>query len=96
MRFTLHPIGWIRKTKSHTRIVLYRKYQAGLMGVDKLPEIGVLWWFHRNGTQPMRSTLKVHPKGNPANPLTGVFRNTSADAAEFNRFESRQSAVGKK
>jgi tRNA (Thr-GGU) A37 N-methylase len=33
----------------------------------------VLWWFDRNDTPHMRSTLKVHPKGNPANPLKGVF-----------------------
>ena len=73
MRFTLYSIGWIRKTRNKTRIVLYKKYQPGLMRVKKLGEIWVLWWFDRNDTPRMRSTLKVHPKGNPANPLTGVF-----------------------
>jgi tRNA-Thr(GGU) m(6)t(6)A37 methyltransferase TsaA len=73
MILRLHPIGWIRKTNTKTTIVLYKKYQAGLMGIDKLSEIWVLWWFDRNDTPRMRSTLKVHPKGNPANPLTGVF-----------------------
>jgi len=73
MKFMLYPIGWIRKTRTTTRIVLYKKYQTGLMGVEKLSEIWVLWWFDRNDTPRMRSTLKVHPKGNPANPLTGVF-----------------------
>ena len=73
MNFTLRPIGWIRKTKTKTKIVLYKKYQPGLMGVAKLSEIWVLWWFHRNDNPRMRSNLKVHPRGNPANPLTGVF-----------------------
>ena len=43
------------------------------MGVEKLSEIWVIWWFNRNDNPRMRSNLKVHPRGNPANPLTGVF-----------------------
>jgi tRNA-Thr(GGU) m(6)t(6)A37 methyltransferase TsaA len=73
MNFVLHPIGWIRKTKTTTRIVLYKKYQPGLMGFEELSEIWVLWWFNRNDNPHMRSTLRVHPKGDPANPLRGVF-----------------------
>jgi tRNA-Thr(GGU) m(6)t(6)A37 methyltransferase TsaA len=73
MKLRLYPIGWIRKTKAKTRIVLYKKYAPGLPGVEKLSEIWVLWWFDRNDNPRMRSTLRVHPKGNPANPLTGVF-----------------------
>jgi tRNA-Thr(GGU) m(6)t(6)A37 methyltransferase TsaA len=73
MKFSLYPIGWVRKTKSKTRIVLYKKYESGLAGVERKPEIWVLWWFHRNDNPRMRSTLKVHPRGDPANPLTGVF-----------------------
>jgi tRNA (Thr-GGU) A37 N-methylase len=33
----------------------------------------VLWWFHQNDKPRIRSTLKGHPRGDPANPLTGVF-----------------------
>ena len=73
INFTVRPIGWIRKTKGKTKIVLYKKYQPGLMGVAKLSEICVLWWFHRNDNPRMRSILKVHPRVNPENPLTGVF-----------------------
>lgn len=73
MKFALQPIGWIRKTQTKTRIVLYKKFQPGLVGVVKQSEIWVIWWFHRNDTPRMRSTLKVHPRGNPANPLKGVF-----------------------
>jgi tRNA-Thr(GGU) m(6)t(6)A37 methyltransferase TsaA len=69
----LHPIGWIRKSNRKTRIVLYKKYQPALLGVENLSEIWVLWWFDRNDNPRMRSILKVHPKGNPKNPLRGVF-----------------------
>jgi tRNA-Thr(GGU) m(6)t(6)A37 methyltransferase TsaA len=73
MTFELRPIGWIRKNKKRTAIVLYKKYRPALMGVGKLSEIWVLWWFNRNDNPRMRSTLRVHPKGDPANPLRGVF-----------------------
>ncbi|HVO94595.1 MAG TPA: tRNA (N6-threonylcarbamoyladenosine(37)-N6)-methyltransferase TrmO [Terriglobales bacterium] len=73
MKFDVRPIGWVRKTQTKTRIVLYKKYQAGLEGIERRSEIWVLWWFHRNDNSRMRSTLKVHPRGNPANPLKGVF-----------------------
>jgi tRNA (adenine37-N6)-methyltransferase len=77
MKFELRPIGWIRKTKTKTRIVLYKKFQAGLAGIESKSEIWVLWWFNRNDTPERRATLKVHPKGDPANPLTGVFATRS-------------------
>jgi tRNA-Thr(GGU) m(6)t(6)A37 methyltransferase TsaA len=73
MTLKLHPIGWIRKTKKNTTIVLHKKYQPALMGVEKLSQIWVLWWFDRNDNSRMRSILRVHPKGNPTNPLRGVF-----------------------
>lgn len=71
--FRVYPIGWIRKRKKKTKIVLYKQHQQGLAGVEKLSEIWILWWFDRNDNPRMRSILEVHPKGDPANPLTGVF-----------------------
>jgi tRNA (Thr-GGU) A37 N-methylase len=47
------------------------------MGVKKLDESWVLWWFDRNDNPRMRSTLRVHLRGNPANPLTGMFATRS-------------------
>ena len=73
MKFNLLPIGRIRKSRRKTAIVLYKKYGPGLMGVEKLSELWVLWWFNRNDNPRTRSILKVHPRGNPANPLRGVF-----------------------
>ncbi|HZD42136.1 MAG TPA: tRNA (N6-threonylcarbamoyladenosine(37)-N6)-methyltransferase TrmO [Terriglobales bacterium] len=77
MKYLVHPIGWIRKTRRKTQIVLYKKYQPGLAGLEPLSDISVLWWFHRNDTSAKRSILKVHPRGNPANPLKGVFATRS-------------------
>ena len=44
-----------------------------MLGLDELVALWVLYWFDRNGTPQQRAILKVHPRGNPANPLRGVF-----------------------
>jgi tRNA-Thr(GGU) m(6)t(6)A37 methyltransferase TsaA len=52
--------------------------EAVLDGLDGLTpglEIVVLTWLH----QSHRDVLKVHPRGDPANPLTGVFATRSPD-----------------
>jgi len=71
--FKVRPIGYVRVEGDRTLIVLDKKYEAGLLGMDKLSEIWVFWWFDRNDTPEKRSILRVHPRGNPENPLTGVF-----------------------
>jgi len=71
--FKVHPIGYVRKAEGRTRIVLDKKYEPALLGVDKLSQIWVLWWFDLNDTPEKRSILQVHPGGNPDNPIRGVF-----------------------
>jgi tRNA-Thr(GGU) m(6)t(6)A37 methyltransferase TsaA len=71
--YALHPIGWVRKADGRTSIELYDEYRPALLGVDALDSIWVLYWFDRNDTPAERSILQVHPRGNPANPLIGVF-----------------------
>ncbi|MBN1855104.1 MAG: SAM-dependent methyltransferase [Pirellulales bacterium] len=71
--FKVHPIGYVKVEGGQTFIVLDKKYEPGLLRMDKLSEIWVLWWFDRNDTPEKRSILQVHPQGNPDNPLTGVF-----------------------
>lgn len=41
-----------------------------LHGLQEGDELVVLTWLH----QADRDVLKVHPRGDPANPITGVFR----------------------
>ena len=71
--FKVHPIGYVRQVDGKTMIVLEEKYKPGLLRMDKQSEIWVLWWFDKNDTPEKRSILQVHPRGNPDNPLTGVF-----------------------
>jgi tRNA (adenine37-N6)-methyltransferase len=71
--FQVYPIGYVRKCEERTTIVIDKKYEAGLLRLEDLSHIWVLWWFDRNDSPEKRAILKVHPQGNPENPLTGVF-----------------------
>ena len=77
VKFTVSPIGWVRQEEGRTRIVLEKKYQPGLLGLEGFSHVYVFWWFDRNDTAVKRQVLQVHPRGNPRNPLTGVFATRS-------------------
>lgn len=71
--YQVRPIGWVRKADGRTTIEIDASYQAALLGVEDLDEIWVLYWFDRNDTPEQRAIQQVHPRGDPANPLRGVF-----------------------
>jgi tRNA-Thr(GGU) m(6)t(6)A37 methyltransferase TsaA len=71
--YEVHPIGWVRKADGKTIIEVEPRYEPALLGVDELDSIWVLYWFDRNDTPAQRAILQVHPRGNPKNPLRGVF-----------------------
>lgn len=75
--YTMQPIGWVRKSGGRTFIEIDRRYQPALLGVDRLKSLQVLWWFDRNDAPDKRAILQVHPRGNPDNPLRGVFATRS-------------------
>jgi tRNA-Thr(GGU) m(6)t(6)A37 methyltransferase TsaA len=75
--FTVHPIGHVQKADRRTLIVLDKKYQPGLLGLAGFSHVHILWWFDQNDTPQKRSILQVHPRGDPKNPLTGVFATRS-------------------
>jgi tRNA-Thr(GGU) m(6)t(6)A37 methyltransferase TsaA len=50
-------------------------FTAGLDGMTPGCEVILLTWFH----EAQRDVLKVHPRGNPENPLRGVFTTRSPD-----------------
>jgi tRNA-Thr(GGU) m(6)t(6)A37 methyltransferase TsaA len=75
--FRMTPIGHVRKTDNQTMVVLDRKYEPGLLGLDGFSHIYVFWWFSLNDTPEKRATLQVHPMGDRGNPLTGVFATRS-------------------
>jgi tRNA-Thr(GGU) m(6)t(6)A37 methyltransferase TsaA len=72
-QFRLYPIGKIVKKDGKTMIVLDKKYQPGLLGLDKQSYVTVVYWFDKNDTSEKRAILQVHPRGNQQLPLTGVF-----------------------
>ena len=78
-QFAVRPIGWIRKADGRTTIVLKKKYQPGLLGLEGFSHIYVYWWLDRNDTPEKRATLQIHPSppGNMKHPLTGVFATRS-------------------
>lgn len=69
----LNPIG--RVTQVENRVVLEIKTELppALHGLADFSHIWVLYWFHENDTSENRRLLKVHPRRDPRNPLTGVF-----------------------
>jgi tRNA-Thr(GGU) m(6)t(6)A37 methyltransferase TsaA len=71
--YEVRPIGWVRKRDGRTTIEIEPQFAPALYRLDELNEIWVLYWFDRNDTPEQRSILQVHPRGNPANPLRGVF-----------------------
>jgi tRNA-Thr(GGU) m(6)t(6)A37 methyltransferase TsaA len=73
IEFKIFPIGIIRKTDKAVRIDVEKKYAEAIFGLEDFSHIVVLYWFHKNDTPKDRKILKVHPKANPKNPLTGVF-----------------------
>ena len=73
LSFELYPIGTIEREDGHCYIVLDSKYQPGLKGLETHAYVHVVYWFDKNDTPEKRAVLQVHPRGDNANPLTGVF-----------------------
>ncbi|MCU7943511.1 MAG: tRNA (N6-threonylcarbamoyladenosine(37)-N6)-methyltransferase TrmO [Candidatus Thiodiazotropha sp. (ex Cardiolucina cf. quadrata)] len=71
--YEVWPIGWVRKHGDKTVIEVDEAYIPALLGLDKLNAVWVLYWFDRNDTPRQRKILQVHPRGDPDNPLRGVF-----------------------
>jgi len=76
-QFTIYPVGWVRKADGKTFIEIEKQYEDALLGLDGFSHIHVIWWFHKNDTPEKRRVLRVHPRANPDNPLTGVFATRS-------------------
>lgn len=57
----------------NARVELDPAYSDGLQGVQPGDNLVILTWLH----QAEREVMQVHPRGNPENPLTGVFRTRS-------------------
>jgi tRNA-Thr(GGU) m(6)t(6)A37 methyltransferase TsaA len=87
--FTLQPIGYIRSTLQSRKeapkqgsegapdawLDLDPAFAPGLLGMTAGEDVIVITWLH----QANREVLEVHPRRDPANPLTGVFFTRSPD-----------------
>jgi tRNA-Thr(GGU) m(6)t(6)A37 methyltransferase TsaA len=71
--FRIFPLGVVRKKKDATWIEIFEPYCDALLGLEGFSHIQVLFWFHENDTAERRKTLRVHPRSDKTNPLTGVF-----------------------
>ncbi len=70
-------IGRVIKTDPKAAIEIFPPYQEGLLGLSGFSHIFVLYWLDQLDTPEARKMLQVHPRGNQANPLTGVFATRS-------------------
>jgi tRNA-Thr(GGU) m(6)t(6)A37 methyltransferase TsaA len=71
--FKLHPVGEVKVTGDTAAIHIFDPYADALRGLEDWSHVNVLWWFDKNDVPQKRKILQVHPRGNQANPLTGVF-----------------------
>jgi tRNA (adenine37-N6)-methyltransferase len=69
----LNPVGVVKKQGQRAWLEVLPEYAAGLKGLKDFSHLWVFYWFHGNDNPEDRRTLQVHPRRDPANPLTGVF-----------------------
>ncbi|MGO8668721.1 MAG: tRNA (N6-threonylcarbamoyladenosine(37)-N6)-methyltransferase TrmO [Desulfobaccales bacterium] len=67
------PVGMVKKQGQRAWLEIYPEYGPALTGLQDFSHLWVFYWFHENDTPEQRRTLEVHPRRDPANPLTGVF-----------------------
>ncbi len=70
-------IGRVIKTDPDAALEIFPPYQEGLRGLTDFSHIYLIYWLDQFDTPEARKTLQVHPRGDPANPLTGVFATRS-------------------
>ncbi len=71
--FQIFPVGVVRKTEEATWIEIFDAYSDALLGLEGFSHIYVAFWFHENDEAEKRKVLRVHPRKDKNNPLSGVF-----------------------
>jgi tRNA-Thr(GGU) m(6)t(6)A37 methyltransferase TsaA len=71
--YQIFPVGVVRKSEQAARIEIFEPYSGALLGLEGFSHIFVFFWFHENDTPDRRKTLRVHPRNDKKNPLSGVF-----------------------
>ncbi len=71
--FRLTPIGYSKKGQDKDYLEILPQFAPALLGLEGFTHLWVLYWFHANDRPAARAVLQVHPRRDPANPVTGVF-----------------------
>ena len=88
-KYDLHPIGWVESPlvdrasapkqgnegSPDAWLVFDARFSGALRDLQVGDQVIVLTWLDRA----RRDVLEVHPRGDPANPLQGVFNTRSPD-----------------
>jgi tRNA-Thr(GGU) m(6)t(6)A37 methyltransferase TsaA len=69
----MNPVGVVKRQGQRAWLEIKPEYAPALKGLEGFSHLWVFYWFHDNDRPEARRTLQVHPRRNPANPLTGVF-----------------------
>ena len=56
----------------HQTIEVFPEYADGLLGIERVRELQVLYWMHRV-SEADRGVLQAHPRGDSSKPGRGVF-----------------------
>jgi len=75
--FIITAIGTITNNDNGCRLEVDPQYQDAFLGLEQFSHIDVFYWLHENDHDEGRAVLQVHPQGDRANPLTGVFATRS-------------------
>jgi tRNA-Thr(GGU) m(6)t(6)A37 methyltransferase TsaA len=87
--FEISPIGYVRSSLQdrsgaprqawegapEARLEIVPAFADAIDGMERGQDIWILTWLHESN----RSVLKVHPRGDLSNPITGVFATRSPD-----------------
>ncbi len=73
----INPIGLVKRQGGRALIEIRPELAPALDGLAGFSHVWVFYWFHGNDRPEERAILKVHPRRDPTNPLTGVFATRS-------------------
>ena len=71
--FKVFPVGKVEKDDQTVRLRIFDQFVEGLLGLEEWSHVNVFYWFDQNDVPQKRRILRVHPRGDQNNPLTGVF-----------------------
>ena len=75
--FKIIAIGKIINRENECCLEVDPHYQDAFLGLEQFSHIDVFYWLHENDNAAGRAVLRVHPRGERDNPLTGVFATRS-------------------